>query len=555
MAPEWIYLLKVNVGIALFYAFYKLFCCRDTFFRWRRFAILSFLGISFLYPFVNIQDWIKEQPNMVELADYYASWMWSEEVVVTPTTQVAQTPDLMTTAMYIYFIGVVALSIRFLIQLCSILYMRGKGTVTYLKGQRIISIPTEVNPFSFFQWIFIHQQRINEENLDEILMHEQTHAKQWHSIDVVLSEIINIVCWFNPFSWLLKNEIRLNLEYLADNQVTEIVEDAKVYQYHLLGLASQKRQTGLYNNFNVSHLKHRIIMMNKKRTCTAGRIKYALFAPLAIALLLASNISCVSNEKKAEQTAETPTATPALQEVESTSRETEPPTEKLIFTVVEEMPEFTGGMGECMKFINKNIQYPPEAIEKEIQGRVIVQMVITDEGDVTDAKVVRGVDPLLDKEALRVINLMPKWKPGKQRGKAVNVKYTIPVMFRLSGGNDVEAESKDTPANVDEKAIFTVCEEMATFPGGMTECMKFLSKNVDYPKEAQDNGIQGRVIVQFVVKKDGSITDAKVVRGVDPSLDKEALRIINLMPKWTPGKQRGKAVNVKYTVPVMFRLQ
>ncbi|MBQ8887964.1 MAG: energy transducer TonB, partial [Bacteroidaceae bacterium] len=212
-------------------------------------------------------------------------------------------------------------------------------------------------------------------------------------------------------------------------------------------------------------------------------------------------------------------------------------------------------MGECMKFINKNIQYPPEAIEKEIQGRVIVQMVITDEGDVTDAKVVRGVDPLLDKEALRVINLMPKWKPGKQRGKAVNVKYTIPVMFRLSGGNDVEAESKDTPANVDEKAIFTVCEEMPTFPGGMTECMKFLSKNVDYPKEAQDNGIQGRVIVQFVVKKDGSITDAKVVRGVDPSLDKEALRIINLMPKWTPGKQRGKAVNVKYTVPVMFRLQ
>ena len=555
MAPEWIYLLKVNVGIALFYAFYKLFCCRDTFFRWRRFAILSFLGISFLYPFVNIQDWIKEQPNMVELADYYASWMWSEEVVVTPTTQVAQTPDLMTTAMYIYFIGVVALSIRFLIQLCSILYMRGKGTVTYLKGQRIISIPTEVNPFSFFQWIFIHQQRINEENLDEILMHEQTHAKQWHSIDVVLSEIINIVCWFNPFSWLLKNEIRLNLEYLADNQVTEIVEDAKVYQYHLLGLASQKRQTGLYNNFNVSHLKHRIIMMNKKRTCTAGCIKYALFAPLAIALLLASNISCVSNEKKAEQTAETPAETPALQEVESTSQETETPTEKLIFTVVEEMPEFTGGMGECMKFISKNIQYPPEAIEKEIQGRVIVQMVITDEGDVTDAKVVRGVDPLLDKEALRVINLMPKWKPGKQRGKAVNVKYTIPVMFRLSGGNDVEAESKDTPANVDEKAIFTVCEEMPMFPGGMNECMKFLSKNIDYPKEAQDNGIQGRVIVQFVVKKDGSITDAKVVRGVDPSLDKEALRVINLMPKWTPGKQRGKAVNVKYTVPVMFRLQ
>lgn len=554
MAPEWIYLLKVNAGIALFYAFYKLFCCRDTFFRWRRFALLGFLAISFLYPLLDIQHWVKEQPSIVELADYYAAIIMAEEITGTPSTVTLQTPDLMTICIHIYWLGVIILSARFLIQLYSIFRMRWQGKVDYIQGQRIICVPTEANPFSFFQWIFIYRPRAYN-NVEEIMMHEQTHVKQWHSIDVVVSEIITIVCWFNPFMWLLKNEIRLNLEYLADNKVAEVLQDTKVYQYHLLGLASQNRQTGLYNNFNVSHLKHRIIMMNKKRTCTAGRIKYALFAPLAIALLLASNISCVSNEKKAEQTAETPAETPALQEVESTSQETETPTEKLIFTVVEEMPEFTGGMGECMKFISKNIQYPPEAIEKEIQGRVIVQMVITDEGDVTDAKVVRGVDPLLDKEALRVINLMPKWKPGKQRGKAVNVKYTIPVMFRLSGGNDVEAESKDTPANVDEKAIFTVCEEMPMFPGGMNECMKFLSKNIDYPKEAQDNGIQGRVIVQFVVKKDGSITDAKVVRGVDPSLDKEALRVINLMPKWTPGKQRGKAVNVKYTVPVMFRLQ
>ena len=124
--------------------------------------------------------------------------------------------------------------------------------------------------------------------------------------------------------------------------------------------------------------------------------------------------------------------------------------------------------------------------------------------------------------------------------KAVEVKY-VPV--------EVEEEE------VEEQQIFQVVEEMPEFPGGMGECMKWLGKNMKYPTISQENGVQGRVIVQFVVNRDGSIVDPVVVRGVDPYLDKEALRVISTMPKWKPGKQRGKAVRVKYTVPVMFRLQ
>ena len=123
---------------------------------------------------------------------------------------------------------------------------------------------------------------------------------------------------------------------------------------------------------------------------------------------------------------------------------------------------------------------------------------------------------------------------------AVEVKYT-----------PVEVEEEE----VEEQQIFQVVEEMPEFPGGMGECMKFLAKNIKYPTIAQENGVQGRVIVQFVVNRDGSIVDPVVMRGVDPHLDKEALRVISLMPKWKPGKQRGKEVRVKYTVPVMFRLQ
>ncbi|MDE6180127.1 MAG: energy transducer TonB [Phocaeicola sp.] len=125
-------------------------------------------------------------------------------------------------------------------------------------------------------------------------------------------------------------------------------------------------------------------------------------------------------------------------------------------------------------------------------------------------------------------------------GQAVDVKY-IPV--------EVEEEEPEEPE------IFQVVEEMPEFPGGMVECLKFLSKNIKYPTISQENGVQGKVIVQFVVNQDGSIVDPQIVRSVDPYLDKEALRVIKTMPKWKPGKQRGKAVRVKFTVPVTFKLQ
>ena len=542
MAPEWIYLRKANVGIALFYAFYKLFCQRDTFFQWRRFTLLSFLGISFIYPLLNIQDWVKEQPAMYELADYYATWMATEEITATTPLVIdaPQLPSLLTIGIYLYYIGVIVMSFRFIVQLFSVLRMRWKGTRSIVDGQRIISIPTEADPFSFFGWIFLYLPGLKNESREEILKHEQTHARQWHSMDVILCELINIVCWFNPFAWLIKTEIRLNLEYLADNKVAETTSDCKLYQYHLLNLVNKNVQTGLCNNFNVSHLKHRIIMMNKKRTHTAGRIKYALFVPLAAALLIASNISCISSEKQEE----------ISEKQESRAAEGE------VFQVVEEMPEFPGGMGECMKWLGQNIKYPADAKEKGVQGRVIVQFVVEKDGTIVNAKVVRGVDPDLDAEALRVVNQSPKWKPGKQKGEAVRVKYTLPIMFRLSNDSS-DSKAAETPrkAIVDENGVHQVCEEMPEFPGGMQECMKWLGKNINYPAEAKEKGTQGRVIIQFVVEKDGSITEAKVARGVDPLLDAEALRVINSSPKWKPGKQGGQPVRVKYTIPVAFRLQ
>lgn len=225
-----------------------------------------------------------------------------------------------------------------------------------------------------------------------------------------------------------------------------------------------------------------------------------------------------------------------------------------IFEVVEHMPEFAnGGMSGLMKYLSENIRYPAIAHENGTQGRVTVQFVVEKDGAISNAKILRGADPDLDKEAIRVVNAMPKWKPGTQDGQAVRVKYTIPVMFRLTGGEEPVQHAVATRTETGE-IIFEVVEVMPEFPGGMSALMDFISKNIKYPVEAQKAGTQGRVTIQFIVNTEGDIVNPKVLRGVDPLLDAEALRLTTIMPKWKPGTQKGQAVNVKYTIPVMFRL-
>ncbi len=227
-----------------------------------------------------------------------------------------------------------------------------------------------------------------------------------------------------------------------------------------------------------------------------------------------------------------------------------------VFTVVEEMPEFPGGNEALKKFIAETVKYPADAIKEGIQGKVYVTFVVKSDGTVANAKIVRGAHPLLDNEAIRVVNILPTWKPGKQGGKAVNVAYTIPVMFALDGGKDQKktADQTSTPQK-GEKEVFIVVEEMPEFPGGAIELRKFIAKEISYPDDAKRDKIMGKVFVSFVVNSAGKVEQAKIERGVSPSIDAEAMRVIYLMPDWKPGKQRGQAVGVAYTIPIEFKLQ
>ena len=673
------YFLKINVAIALFYAFYRLFFYKDTFFTWLRVALLCFFAVSAVYPLLNIQTWITEQEPMVAMADLYADIVLPEFTLTPEKATFDWKAILLQTAGFVYWGGVALLAARFLMQLAGIIRLAFRSRKTKIGDTNVHLLKQADGPFSFFHWIFVHPASHTEEELSEILTHEQAHANQWHSIDVLISEAACVLCWFNPFAWLMKREIRTNLEYLADNRVLETGHDSKSYQYHLLGLSHYKAAATIYNSFNVLPLKKRIKMMNKKRTREIGRTKYLMFLPLAALLMIISNIEAVARTTKemakevieaVEENLTSDTTAPDMEvSTEPTPAETPMPQQnkdKLVnykgvvvdkdgkavegaeffidgdhrlpqgqsyvtgkngsfsfkafenakmiviwkkdgkmmgvpvtvnkednsnmkiimnrkwqnppaddpdnpvFEVVEVMPEFPdGGMPGLMNFLSNNIKYPVNAQKRGVQGRVSVQFIVNADGSISDVGIIRAVDPDLDGEAVRVISTMPKWKPGTQRGKPVRVKYTVPVMFRLPD-EDKKEEYKPVPkieetvvvgygtrqeSPVEEGQVFEVVEQMPSFPGGPEGLMRYISKNIKYPVGAQKAGTQGRVMIEVIIDTNGNVTNPKVSQGVDPLLDAEAIRVTSNMPKWQPGTQRGQAVNVKYTFPIIFRLQ
>ncbi|RHN09545.1 M56 family metallopeptidase [Bacteroides intestinalis] len=673
------YFLKINVAIALFYAFYRLFFYKDTFFTWRRVALLCFFAVSAVYPLLNIQTWITEQEPMVAMADLYADIVLPEFTLTPEKATFDWKAILLQTTGFVYWGGVALLAARFLMQLAGIIRLAFRSRKTKIGDTNVHLLKQADGPFSFFHWIFVHPASHTEEELSEILTHEQAHANQWHSIDVLISEAACVLCWFNPFAWLMKREIRTNLEYLADNRVLETGHDSKSYQYHLLGLSHYKAAATIYNSFNVLPLKKRIKMMNKKRTREIGRTKYLMFLPLAALLMIISNIEAVARTTKemakevieaVEENLTSDTTAPDMEvSTEPTPAETPMPQQnkdKLVnykgvvvdkdgkavegaeffidgdhrlpqgqsyvtgkngsfsfkafenakmiviwkkdgkmmgvpvtvnkednsnmkiimnrkwqnppaddpdnpvFEVVEVMPEFPdGGMPGLMNFLSNNIKYPVNAQKRGVQGRVSVQFIVNADGSISDVGIIRAVDPDLDGEAVRVISTMPKWKPGTQRGKPVRVKYTVPVMFRLPD-EDKKEEYKPVPkieetvvvgygtrqeSPVEEGQVFEVVEQMPSFPGGPEGLMRYISKNIKYPVGAQKAGTQGRVMIEVIIDTNGNVTNPKVSQGVDPLLDAEAIRVTSNMPKWQPGTQRGQAVNVKYTFPIIFRLQ
>ena len=451
-----IYLIKINVALMLLYGFYRLTVSRDTFFGLRRLTLWLIYAVALMVPALNLEYWVRDTPTMASMANVYADTFYPVVVVK------AQAPSITWIDMLlgIYWAGVAVLSLRLVWQLFSIIRLAVISRKQEVEGITVHLLRGEGSPFSFFRWVFMYPSTLEGKQLHEVMVHECTHVSGLHSLDTLFSELFSIACWFNPFAWLMKQEVRMNLEYLADESVLSDGNARKSYQYHLLGLAYRQpnESTKIANNFNLLPLKKRIKMMNKRRTSEIGKAKYLLFAPLAGALLMVSNIESVAREiggqvpevaevqQKADQAlnADVAVANPMAKAEEAKAAElakaeakasdaTAPAdtTKNVVYDVTETLPQFPGGQGVMMKYLAANIKYPASAVKAKKQGRVIVAFVIQKDGSVTNARIVRSVDPELDAEALRIVKAMPNWTPGTQDGKPVNVNYTIPVVFSL----------------------------------------------------------------------------------------------------------------------------
>ena len=436
-----VYILKSAACLAVFYLFYKLLMSRDTFHRFNRFALLGLLVLSSLLPLVEasvnspaaVQETMLTLEQLLLLADIQPEG--ESMAAATPSATVLW----LRAALLVYLTGIVFFIVRNLCSLARLgrLIRQGKREAldSYLpdrkeKNVRLVVHDHDIAPFSWMHWIVIARKDL-EENGREILIHELAHIRNRHSWDLLLADLCIFVQWFNPAAWLLKQELQNIHEYEADETVLREGVNARNYQMLLIKKAVGTRLYSMANSFNHSSLKKRITMMLKEKSNPWARAKYLYILPLAALAVTAfarPEVSAVADEISAVKV-----IAPA---VHDSIQPNVQPAVAAPSSALDQMPEFPGGMEALNTYLRNNIRYPQEAQKAGIQGRVIIQFIVSKDGSITDAEVVESVDPQLDAEGLRLIKNMPRWKPGMRKGQAIRVKQTLPIRFAFTKTSD-----------------------------------------------------------------------------------------------------------------------
>ena len=436
-----VYILKSAACLAVFYLFYKLLMSRDTFHRFNRFALLGLLVLSSLLPLVEasvnspaaVQETMLTLEQLLLLADIQPEG--ESMAAATPSATVLW----LRAALLVYLTGIVFFIVRNLCSLARLgrLIRQGKREAldSYLpdrkeKNVRLVVHDHDIAPFSWMHWIVIARKDL-EENGREILIHELAHIRNRHSWDLLLADLCIFVQWFNPAAWLLKQELQNIHEYEADETVLREGVNARNYQMLLIKKAVGTRLYSMANSFNHSSLKKRITMMLKEKSNPWARAKYLYILPLAAMAVTAfarPEVSAVADEISAVKV-----IAPAIHDSIQPNVQTAVAAPS---SALDQMPEFPGGMEALNTYLRNNIRYPQEAQKAGIQGRVIIQFIVSKDGSITDAEVVESVDPQLDAEGLRLIKNMPRWKPGMRKGQAIRVKQTLPIRFAFTKTSD-----------------------------------------------------------------------------------------------------------------------
>jgi len=323
----------------------------------------------------------------------------------------------------VYIIAAVSILI-FLRMLVSLIYLATRIRISrrvIIEGCTVLPVKKRIAPFSFFDCVFIPEELLSGPELKQIILHERAHILKWHSLDLIFLEALTVLFWFHPAIWYLRKDLKMQHEFEADRYVLDHQEDKISYQQLLLEVSFRGFSLPVTNPFNYPSLKKRIMMMNKT---FGGSRKRALISMLiAIPMFGAALFIHSCNDEVSKEAVDA--------ELEAAAQEAAYSSD-VIFTVVENPPGFPGGEEARQLYLEENLRYPNSAREEGIQGTVFVSFVVRHNGAITDAEILRGLHPDIDKEVLRVVNKMPRWEPGTQRGEDVSVRFNMPVRFTLN---------------------------------------------------------------------------------------------------------------------------
>lgn len=548
----WHYLLLVNFYLILFFGFYALLLRKETFFQLNRIYLVAAATLSFAIPLIQA-DWVK---------DLFITQQVQQTIYNTPINTYAYNFTYnFTPANDMLTVGEV-LSVIY-IAVALILVLKLMWELVILK--REIEKPDPSVAYSFFKKVSLGN---NKDNHDVIAEHEHVHARQWHTIDVLIIESIVIINWFNPVVYLYRFAIKYIHEFIADNQVLRSgATDKADYAMLLLTQTFDVPSNNLVSNFyNHSLLKQRIIMLQKNKSKRIALAKYGLSAPLFVLMLILSSAT-VNNSKALKNIttkAEDVLLVPASSSIGmlTGAKETEvalPVASASIITFSDttkatQSATFPGGRIELDKFVSRTVAYPAVDRENNIQGKVNLVILIETDGSVTNVIATSGPSETLKSAAIEAIKKSPKWTPSYRNGKPEKTLYNYEVNFTL--GNELSNGDRTYPVvdNGDNSRVYALVEKQPSFPGGTQSFLQYLASNIKYPAEDRKNNVQGRVVAQFVVEKDGSLSDVKVLRTPSAAMGEEAVRVLSISPKWTPALQGGRPVRAQYTVPVNFTL-
>jgi TonB family protein len=415
------YLLEGSIILLLFYAFYIAFLSKLTFFGWNRAYLLGSLGLALILPLLSFDL----GPGSVSALSPEVFTYYLPEFALTPEDGISAKSILIYGAILIYFSGVLWTISRLMMGIFKTFSLI-KSSEKFSHKELTIAVNPKFPPSSFFNYILLPSYQEEKKEQELIILHESEHASKLHTLDLIFMQFTKAIFWFHPLIKFFESSIHEVHEFQADTKVTTF-HPKKEYAQLLLNLTVTQKEQQFVNNFNQFQLKKRIIMMNTSQSKLLQKGRFLFVLPLLGLMVFVFSCEKITEDPFSENI-EKPLAiqTPII----------ENPSAKIIaadevFDVVEDSPEFPGGMEAWNNFLRKNLKYPSQAREMGIEGTVYAVFEIKTDGSVHNIELLRGIGAGCDEEAMRVIAASPNWIPGKQRGRLVNVRMRLPIRFKL----------------------------------------------------------------------------------------------------------------------------